>query len=84
MEWKRATIFISSTFNDMHTERDYLVKNVFPELREWCEDRKIHLIDVDLRLGITTEDSENANTLGTVLKNIDKHYISINCFVSKP
>jgi len=35
MDWKRVTVFISSTFNDMHTERDYLVKDVFPELREY-------------------------------------------------
>ena len=53
MKWERVTIFISSTFNDMHAERDYLVKDVFPELREWCEERKIHLIDVDLRWGVT-------------------------------
>ena len=31
--WQKVTIFISSTFNDMHAERDYLVKDVFPELR---------------------------------------------------
>jgi len=24
-------VFISSTFNDMHAERDYLVKDVFPK-----------------------------------------------------
>ncbi|MCL2114655.1 MAG: DUF4062 domain-containing protein [Methanobrevibacter sp.] len=56
MKWKRATIFISSTFNDMHGERDYLVKNVFPELRDWCEERKNR--HVDLRWGVTTEGTE--------------------------
>lgn len=30
MQWKTVRIFISSTFNDMHAERDYLVKSVFP------------------------------------------------------
>ena len=38
MQWKRVTIFISSTFNDMHAERDYLVKDVFPELVGRAED----------------------------------------------
>jgi hypothetical protein len=33
----------------MHAERDYLVKKVFPELREWCETRKLRLVDIDLR-----------------------------------
>ena len=34
-KWEKIAIFISSTFNDMHAERDYLVKDVFPELREY-------------------------------------------------
>ena len=49
--WETVHIFISSTFNDMHAERDYLVKEVFPELRDWCEERKLRLVDIDLRWG---------------------------------
>jgi len=51
LSWKTVTVFISSTFNDMHAERDYMVKRVFPELREWCEQRKLRLVDIDLRGG---------------------------------
>ena len=69
--WKYAIIFISSTFNDMHAERDYLVKEVFPELSELCEKRRIRLIDVDLRWGVRREDAENKATLGTCLHHID-------------
>ncbi|MCL2115400.1 MAG: DUF4062 domain-containing protein [Methanobrevibacter sp.] len=83
MKWEKVTIFISSTFNDMHGERDYLVKNVFPELRDWCEERKIYLVDVDLRWGVTTEDTENANTVGTCLKNIDKSRPFFLCFLGQ-
>ncbi|MCL2114654.1 MAG: TIR domain-containing protein [Methanobrevibacter sp.] len=72
MNWEKVTIFIESTFSDMHGERDYLVKNVFPELREWCEERKLHLVDVDLRWGVTAENAENNNTIKTVLNNIDQ------------
>ena len=32
--WQTVRVFISSTFRDMHAERDHLVKVVFPELRE--------------------------------------------------
>ncbi|MGO9468307.1 MAG: DUF4062 domain-containing protein [Isosphaeraceae bacterium] len=32
--WQTAKVFISSTFRDMHAERDHLIKVVFPELRE--------------------------------------------------
>ncbi|MBR3794723.1 MAG: DUF4062 domain-containing protein [Clostridia bacterium] len=31
MEWNDISVFISSTFNDMHAERDYILKNVFPQ-----------------------------------------------------
>ncbi len=47
--WQTARVFISSTFRDMHAERDYLVKVVFPELRERCARRRLHLVDLDLR-----------------------------------
>jgi hypothetical protein len=32
--WQTVRVFISSTFRDMHAERDHLVKVVFPALRE--------------------------------------------------
>jgi len=37
----------SSTFRDMHAERDYLVKVVLPRLRQWCEKRRLHLGEGD-------------------------------------
>ena len=49
--WKRVAVFVSSTFSDMHAERDYLVKRVFPDLHDWCERRRLRLVDVDLRWG---------------------------------
>ncbi len=53
--WKTARIFISSTFRDMQAERDHLVRFVFPRLREHLLSRRIHLVDVDLRWGVTSE-----------------------------
>ena len=41
--WKRVAVFVSSTFSDMHAERDYLVKRVFPDLHDWCERRRWHV-----------------------------------------
>ncbi len=32
-KWQEIRVFISSTFQDMHAERDDLVKFVFPKLR---------------------------------------------------
>jgi hypothetical protein len=53
--WKTVRVFISSTFRDMHAERDHLVRFVFPKLREQLLKRRIHLVDVDLRWGVTSE-----------------------------
>ncbi|MCX6053895.1 MAG: DUF4062 domain-containing protein [Chloroflexi bacterium] len=52
-KWKTVRVFISSTFHDMQAERDYLVRFVFPRLREQLLPYYIHLIDVDLRWGVT-------------------------------
>jgi WD40 repeat protein len=53
--WKTVRVFISSTFRDMHAERDYLVRFVFRRLREDLLKRRINLVDVDLRWGVTSE-----------------------------
>ena len=83
MEWKNVRIFISSTFNDMHAERDYLVKHVFPELSEWCEERKLRLIDIDLRWGVTAEDSQNNHTVYACMHNIDESRPFFLCFLGQ-
>jgi telomerase protein component 1 len=46
--WRKVRVFISSTFRDMHAEKDWLVKTVFPELRERMAKRNLYLVDVDL------------------------------------
>lgn len=51
--WKEVRVFISSTFKDMQSERDHLVRFVFPRLREELLRRRLHLVDVDLRWGVT-------------------------------
>jgi hypothetical protein len=32
--WRIVKVFLSSTFRDMHAERDHLIKVTFPALRE--------------------------------------------------
>jgi hypothetical protein len=46
---RQIRVFISSTFRDMHAERDHLVTVVFPELRERVEQLGLEFFDVDLR-----------------------------------
>ncbi|MBI1917034.1 MAG: DUF4062 domain-containing protein [Planctomycetes bacterium] len=70
--WKTVRVFISSTFRDMHAERDHLVKVVFPALRERLEKHRIYLIDIDLRWGVTREQAENDLVLDLCLQQIDE------------
>ena len=70
--WNTVRIFISSTFRDMHAERDHLIKVVFPELRERCEKRQLHLIDIDLRWGITEEEAEQGKVLELILDEAER------------
>lgn len=70
--WRTLRIFISSTFRDMHSERDYLVRVVFPELRERCAKRRLHLVDVDLRWGVTEEEAESGRVLEICLDEIER------------
>ena len=84
LQWENVYVFISSTFNDMHAERDYLVKRVFPELSEWCAARKLHLVDIDLRWGVTEADSEkNKRVVEVCLNNIDKCRPFFLCFLGQ-
>ncbi len=69
--WKTVRFFISSTFRDMHAERDHLVRVVFPELRERCAKRHLHLVDVDLRWGVTEEDAQRGKALEICLHEIE-------------
>ncbi|MFO0916780.1 MAG: DUF4062 domain-containing protein [Planctomycetaceae bacterium] len=71
-KWSTVRIFISSTFRDMHAERDHLVKVVFPALRERLEPYQLHLVDIDLRWGITREQAERDQVLDVCLDSIDE------------
>lgn len=68
--WQTVRIFISSTFRDMHAERDWLVKRVFPALREKLEPHRVHLVDIDLRWGITEEQAHKDQVLDLCLNTI--------------
>ena len=65
-------VFISSTFRDMMRERDLLVKQVFPELRRKCAKRFVTFTEVDLRWGITEEQSAEGQVLPLCLAEIER------------
>ena len=56
----------------MREEREILVKQIFPQLRKLCEQRGVTWSDVDLRWGITQEQSERGEVLPICLAEIDR------------
>jgi len=68
----------------MHAERDYLVKRVFPALSEWCEARKLRLIDIDLRWGVSEADAtQNKRVVQVCLDRIDECRPFFLCFLGQ-
>lgn len=65
-------VFISSTFRDFQEERDLLMRRVFPELQRRARDRFVEVIGLDLRWGITEEESERGETLPICLREIER------------
>ena len=65
-------VFVSSTFRDMHAERDELVKFIFLELRRKCRERQVEFVEVDLRWGITEEESNRGQVLPICLEEIKR------------
>lgn len=69
---KQIRVFVSSTFRDMSNEREILVKSVLPKLARECKKRGIILTSVDLRWGITSEQTSAGNTVNICLSEIDR------------
>lgn len=70
---KAIRIFVSSTFTDFFNEREELIKQVFPELKEWCTKRGLDLVECDLRWGVP-KDSTNEDTILSCLEELDRCY----------
>ncbi|CAH8484950.1 unnamed protein product [Dicrocoelium dendriticum] len=52
-EWRSCKIFISSTFRDMHAERDLICGVIIPSIRQFAaRELCVHVDEVDLRWGV--------------------------------
>jgi len=65
-------LFISSTFQDWHPEREYLRTYVFPRLQKKCEDKGARFLPVDLRWGVSEEAAKNHETVSICLEEIER------------
>ena len=60
-------IFVSSTFRDMHEERDIIHEKVLPELNEYALQYGESVSFCDLRWGVDTEELESEEGARKVL-----------------
>ena len=65
-------IFVSCTFRVFNQERELLVRETFSKLRRRAHERDIELVGIDLRWGITPEQSETREVLPICLAEIDR------------
>ena len=72
LAWRTIRVFVSSTFRDMHEERNELVKRIFPQLRKLCEQRSVTWGEVDLRWGVTDEQKAEGKVLPICLAEIHR------------
>ncbi|XP_078508765.1 telomerase protein component 1 isoform X2 [Lissotriton helveticus] len=77
IRWQSIRVFISSTFRDMHGERDLLIRSVFPELRARASRFFLSIEEIDLRWGITEEESRSNRQLGLCLSEVARSQIFI-------
>uniref|UniRef100_A0A7S4H994 DUF4062 domain-containing protein n=2 Tax=Guillardia theta TaxID=55529 RepID=A0A7S4H994_GUITH len=78
-------VFNSSTFSDMHCERDYLNNFIYPAFREACSRRRIDFSWIDFRWGgVTEDDSKENKTILSCLKKIDECTLPLHNGVQVP
>lgn len=65
-------MFLSSTFRDMQFEREYLIKNIFPEIRQACRERLVEFTEIDLRWGVTEDEAREGKVVRICLEEIDQ------------
>jgi len=65
-------VFVSSTFKDMIEDRNELMAQVWPALRRVCRGRSVEFVEVDLRWGVTEEQSQRKDTLRHCLAEIKR------------
>jgi hypothetical protein len=65
-------VFVSSTFEDLKAERDALQRDVFPKLRQLCEENGARFQAIDLRWGVRDEAGLDQQTMEICVREIER------------
>ncbi|XP_052059702.1 uncharacterized protein LOC127700331 [Mytilus californianus] len=69
---REIRVFVSSTFRDFTLEREAIIKKAFRDINRLCVDRGVFFTYVDLRWGITTEQTNDGKTIAICLQEIER------------
>lgn len=81
--WRNIRLFISSTFRDMHGERDLLMRSVLPALQARVFPHRISLHAIDLRWGITEEETRRNRQLEVCLGEVENSQLFVGILGSR-
>eukprot|EP00002_Diphylleia_rotans_P019728 TRINITY_DN3814_c0_g2_i2.p1 TRINITY_DN3814_c0_g2~~TRINITY_DN3814_c0_g2_i2.p1 ORF type:complete len:1164 (+),score=253.18 TRINITY_DN3814_c0_g2_i2:59-3550(+) len=73
-------VFLSSTFRDMQHERDEFFNFGVHRVQEFAKKRAVELIFIDLRWGVTEEDSQTGKVIEQCLDSIEQSAYCV-CFL---
>jgi hypothetical protein len=65
-------MFLSSTFRDFNEERNLANTIAFPRIDKLCRERGVNFSPLDLRWGITSEQSGSGQVIKICLEEIDR------------
>nr|XP_054303571.1 telomerase protein component 1 isoform X2 [Pongo pygmaeus] len=81
--WRSIRLFISSTFRDMHGERDLLLRSVLPALQARAAPHRISLHGIDLRWGVTEEETRRNRQLEVCLGEVENAQLFVGILGSR-
>ncbi|KAM6202580.1 telomerase protein component 1 [Rhynchocyon petersi] len=81
--WRSIRLFISSTFRDMHGERDLLLRSVLPALQARAAPHRISLHGIDLRWGVTEEETRRNRQLEVCLGEVENSQLFVGILGSR-
>uniref|UniRef100_A0A8C6DQZ2 Telomerase associated protein 1 n=1 Tax=Moschus moschiferus TaxID=68415 RepID=A0A8C6DQZ2_MOSMO len=81
--WQSIRLFISSTFRDTHGERDLLLRSLLPALQARAAPYRISLHAIDLRWGITEEETRRNRQLEVCLGEVENSQLFVGILGSR-
>ena len=75
--------YICSDFDDMRPEREFLAKEIWPAVDQWCATARAQFVPVDLRYGVTRAECYHSNVVATHLDEIDRCFPFFACMLGE-